>query len=549
MEGSVTPEVLLETLKRKRGHRRGQITRIHRRLSILQSKHLKEIPVTDVDLAIADLTHEIKLHESLHEQIEDLLSTNAPALSLEHTERETRDDIHTSLHLQLSNLRHKLDIWHTGTDLSADLDTLFTIKEPSKPHYQEAFKDFKKEVSTLARKASPYMDDDQVRAIVKPLRDGVTAIQMDITSADAPSRSTTLVDSTSRPAPRAAPITVELPKFAGNPTHWRHFETLFSTAIRTRASGFSNLDVRCLLIDALQSLEAKEVVRSYPEDDAPLDDLLCRLRQRFGRPQIVVPLLVQKIVKPMTFTNTYDGLRSLTDQVLMGYDSLKPFIGDSLSQFLTYLAKASFDKSLRDDWEKYASDKLDKPTLDNLRTFVDKRLLHMSPTSSPPPSPAVSAHSSFVPTSGSQPPRKKPPIKCVACGDNHALMRCATFVGYDVDRRNKLVRDKRMCLNCFSDQHGCRICPSKFSCKTCGGRHHTLLHKDRDPAPPQAPPQAPSQAPPPFQRWKLLSCCLFFISRTVTPSSTIIPQHHHGRTKVAQSGLEPSLTLVPESPS
>ncbi len=137
-------------------------------------------------------------------------------------------------------------------------------------------------------------------------------------------------------------------------------------------------------MDALQSLEAKEVVRSYPEDDAPLDDLLCCLRQRFGRPQIVVPLLVQKIVKPMTFTNTYDGLRSLTDQVLMGYDSLKPFIGDSLSQFLTYLAKASFDKSLRDDWEKYASDKLDKPTLDNLRTFVDKRLLHMSPTSNPP---------------------------------------------------------------------------------------------------------------------------------------------------------------------
>jgi len=279
------------------------------------------------------------------------------------------------------------------------LSPLLTIKEPSKHHYQEAFKDFKKAVSALARKASPYMDDDYVRAIVKPLREGVTAVQTDITAADSPPRATTTVDAPSRPAPRAAPITVELPKFDGDPTHWRHFETLFSTAIRTRASGFSHLDVRCLLMDALQSPEAKEVVRSYPKDDAPLDDLLCRLRQRFGRPQIVAPILVNKILKPTSFADSYDGLRTLTDQVLMGYDALTQFIGDSLSEFLTYHVKASFAKPLRDDWEKHASDKLDRPTLKDLRTFVDKRMLHMSPINNTPSSSATAAHSSPTPTS------------------------------------------------------------------------------------------------------------------------------------------------------
>ncbi len=540
MEDSVAPQVLLETLKRKRAHRRGQITRIQRRLSTLQSKHLKEIPVTDVDLAIADLTHEIKLHESLHEQIEDLLSSDAEALSIEHTERDIRDDTHASLHLQLSNLRHKLDIWHTGTDLSAELDTLLAIKEPSRPHYQAAFKDFKKEVSTLARRASPYMDDDYVRAIVKPLRDGITAIQADITSADGPSLPSTPVDSASRPAPRAAPITVELPKFDGHPVHWRHFETLFSTAIRTRASGFSNLDIRCLLMDALLPLEAKEVVRSFPMDDAPLDDLLCRLRQRFGRPQLVVPLLVQKIVKPTTFTHSYEGLRTLTDQVLMGYDSLKPFIGDSLSEFLTHLAKASFDKSLKDDWEKYASDKLDKPNLADLRTFVDKRLLHMSPTSEPLPSPAISTRPSTVPTSGSQPPRKKPPSKCVVCGDNHALMRCNTFVGYDVERRNRLIRDKRLCLNCFSDQHSCRFCTSKFSCKSCGGRHHSLLHKDKDPATPQA--HLQSTAPPDAGNYSVVasSSPVDQVPHAVPsfPNTIMVTLENEGRTARARAILD-----------
>ncbi len=336
-------------------------------------------------------------------------------------------------------------------------------------------------MSVLARKASPYSSNEHIHTIITHLREGVTAIQKDITAADSPATPTSTITATSvsRPAPRAAPINVELPKFDGNPINWRHFETLFSTAIRTRASGFSNLDVRCLLMDALQSAEAKEVVRSYPEDDAPLDNLMGRLRQRFGRPQLVVPLLVQKITRPTTYTHSYSGLRTLMDQVLMGYDALKPFIGDSLSEFLTYLSKASFDRALRDDWEKYASDKLDKPNLDYLRTFVDRRLLHMSPSTIPAPSttaPVSSPSSAFVPTSSFQPTRKKQPSKCVICGDNHALMRCTSFIGFDVEKRNKIVRDKRMCVNCISDQHSCRSCPSKFSCKSCGGRHHTLLH-------------------------------------------------------------------------
>ncbi len=33
-------------------------------------------------------------------------------------------------------------------------------------------------------------------------------------------------------------------------------------------------------------------------------------------------------------------------------------------------------------------------------------------------------------------------------------------------------------MNCFSDAHGFKNCPSRFTCRSCGQRHHTLLHKD-----------------------------------------------------------------------
>ncbi len=33
-------------------------------------------------------------------------------------------------------------------------------------------------------------------------------------------------------------------------------------------------------------------------------------------------------------------------------------------------------------------------------------------------------------------------------------------------------------MNCFSDTHGFKNCPSRFTCRSCGQRHHTLFYKD-----------------------------------------------------------------------
>jgi len=494
MEDSVSPDVRLEILKRKRAHRRGQITRIQKRLTLLQSRHPREIGPSEIDVLMADLAREIDVHEELHEQIEDLLTEDATALSNEQSDRATRDDTHSALRLELYRFKQKLTVWNKGTGLCSDLNHRFTSGDPSNSAFRHSFQTFAQDVSTLAGSANQFMEDELIKSIIQTLRDGVYAIQRDIdASAARPPPSTT--SDTPTPSPKAAPITVGLPKFDGNPLKWQLFETAFSAAIKTRAAGFSNLDIKSLLSDALQTEEAKQIIRSHPIADAPLDDLLRPLRLNFGRPQIVVPLLIQKMDKPATFADTYEGLNALTKQFLMNYDELQPLIGDSFSQYVAYKAKACLEKPLRDDWEKYASEKLDKPTVKDLRTFVEQRLLYKSPSSTETAYSIVTSSTSSsltTPSSTSSstpyslPVKKKQPSKCIACGDNHSLMRCTTFVGFDVERRNKLVRDKRSCVNCLSDQHTCRLCPSKHSCKTCGGRHHTLLHRDREYASPNS---------------------------------------------------------------
>lgn len=370
------------------------------------------------------------------------------------------------------------ELWRQGKALLQEFQRLQAVNEPTKASFRKLVQKFLEASTAFLSSADEFPDEDIIAEIAHKINEGATTLTADIAKAeeDSPSRASSLVSMPAHSTVRAAPITVALPKFDGNPINWRHFETLFSTAIKTRASGFSNLDQRSLLMEALTTQEAKAIVRSFPIDDAPVEKILDKLRLRFGRPQVVIPLLIKKVTAPNKFTRTYEGLSLLREQYVLGLDSLKPYVGNSLSAFLVYLAKASFGDDLKDDWDKYAGEKLASPDMDDLSVFIEKRCLHMSPSIKPS---TATATTQPYPTPSSQ-PKKPSPKSCVACNESHALIRCRSFAAMDVDRRNKLVREKRLCVNCFSDQHGCKFCPSKFNCRTCNGRHHSLLHKERE---------------------------------------------------------------------
>lgn len=207
---------------------------------------------------------------------------------------------------------------------------------------------------------------------------------------------------------------------------------------------------------------------------------------------IVGPILINKLFSSRVFDFDYDGLTGLTKHYVQPFDDVVSLIGDSLSKFLALNIKKRLTKTCRTEWEKFTGGLKDVPTMEDLRAFIKTWKTSMTPvdfaqpsvpSSSLPPLPSTSPTAipaSLKPRFGTRPVPKKSSVSCIACGENHGLLRCSTFQSHDVDKRNKLVREKRLCLNCFSDQHGCRTCPSRFSCRSCGGRHHTLLHKQRE---------------------------------------------------------------------
>ncbi len=83
------------------------------------------------------------------------------------------------------------------------------------------------------------------------------------------------------------------------------------------------------------------------------------------------------------------------------------------------------------------------------------------------------------PTAKSKPNKLPPVIKCPLCTDKHNLVWCQPFAHYDVDKRNKFVWEKRLCTNCLGDGHGYTHCPSKYTCRTCHNKHHTMLYREK----------------------------------------------------------------------
>ncbi|XP_017484424.1 PREDICTED: uncharacterized protein LOC108373092 [Rhagoletis zephyria] len=86
--------------------------------------------------------------------------------------------------------------------------------------------------------------------------------------------------------------------------------------------------------------------------------------------------------------------------------------------------------------------------------------------------------------------------KCIKCGStNHTIPKCSTFSSMSIQDRRLLVEDKPLCFNCLRAGHTSSTCVSKFRCRRCNRRHHTMLHAESSGPIPEIPLTAPAASP------------------------------------------------------
>lgn len=67
---------------------------------------------------------------------------------------------------------------------------------------------------------------------------------------------------------------------------------------------------------------------------------------------------------------------------------------------------------------------------------------------------------------------------CPLCQATHCFSSCPTFVQKNSTQRRELAARHHRCFNCLSSKHSVKDCKSKFSCRTCQRKHHTMVYVD-----------------------------------------------------------------------
>ncbi len=209
----------LESLRRKRGTRRGNLTRLHKKVDNLRAVPLAESRKSDVEHRKILIKADIEKHQGLQDQIEELIDGDLSLESHEYEEHTSRDEINDGILKECQDLLRLLCCWEEVQGLIREADFLDKPFDCTTASYQADVKDFAKRINATQTQASDFRDNQELADAFTTLWNRVQYYRTQIdrrlttfTPTDLASTSTTTPT-----VARAAPINVELPKFDGDP--------------------------------------------------------------------------------------------------------------------------------------------------------------------------------------------------------------------------------------------------------------------------------------------------------------------------------------------
>lgn len=150
--------------------------------------------------------------------------------------------------------------------------------------------------------------------------------------------------------------------------------------------------------------------------------------------------------------------------------------------------------NMRDEfYESYVIDRNGLPSYTDLCQYLSNRLSILRARPQPLSKAASNQHcpSRVIPSAPSSLRYNRPyaasdpkftrqnlPRGCYLCNESHLLYHCKAFQDLRVPDRVLFVKDRKLCMNCFSPNHDTQNCPSTRSCTYCSQKHHSFVHHE-----------------------------------------------------------------------
>ncbi|XP_055633439.1 uncharacterized protein LOC129773811 [Toxorhynchites rutilus septentrionalis] len=271
---------------------------------------------------------------------------------------------------------------------------------------------------------------------------------------------------------------ISLPSFNGDIDEWLSFRDLFTSLIHYKTE-LPAVEKFHYLKGCLQG-EPKSLIDPLKITTANYQIAWEMLLKRFDNSKQLRKRQVQALFHLPTLTReSVSELHTLLEGFERVVKNLDQVVEpeDYKDLLLVHILTARLDPVTRRGWEEFSSTK-EQDTLSDLTDFIRRRVqvLESLPSKSVD-SRGPQQYSKLRPasTKASYSSVQGSEARCLACKGDHPLYQCPVFQRQEVAERDALLRTHSLCRNCFRVGHQAKDCKSRFSCRTCKGRHHTLV--------------------------------------------------------------------------
>ncbi|XP_058456335.1 uncharacterized protein LOC131433760 [Malaya genurostris] len=271
---------------------------------------------------------------------------------------------------------------------------------------------------------------------------------------------------------------ISLPNFDGDYRKWLSFKSTYESLIH-ESEEISDVQKFHYLKSALKG-EAAKLIESLTITGGNYDIAWCTINKRYSNEYLLKKRHFQALIEyPKLDKESATAIHGLVDEFEQRLKILKQ-LGentDCWGAMIVHWMCSKLDGQTLQLWEDHAAS-VDEPTFTILVAFLEKRTRVLE---------AVSSNASETGNIPKKPNSTKLTVHtatgynrvattCPCCGENHYMARCSTFLRLNLKDRLELVNGKRLCSNCFRVGHWVRECTSNYHCRSCGKRHHSLIH-------------------------------------------------------------------------
>ncbi|XP_032690539.1 uncharacterized protein LOC116853519 [Odontomachus brunneus] len=261
---------------------------------------------------------------------------------------------------------------------------------------------------------------------------------------------------------------ISLPPFE----QWKSFRNRF-TALIIENRDLSNVK-RMHFLTSCVTGRACDCIRDLPVTADNFEPAWLMLTTRFeNKRRILNGHFTSLLNLPVIARESAAELASLCDKVKVAVAPINNVNRSSeqlWDDILVHIIVGKLDPITRKTWTLQTGEDNDLPSYGDLSRFISRaRVRALEDFATDSPSKIISRAS--VATASTV-------IQCPLCKENHLFSAYPLFIRRNINQRRELVSRHRQCFNCLSDKHSIKDCKSKYSCRICQRKHHTLLHME-----------------------------------------------------------------------